>query len=138
MGWGPRILHAENLERLAMAPPETALTTMKKRKDPVAAETVQTGSDQAVAPSASSYAELPDSDDLPPCPFCGAFSASVDAHAYPDNDNPKRWDATAKCGCCSCTVRTGGFDATEDLQEAPTLAKRAALRIWRRRKSPSA
>ena len=32
-----------------MAPPETALTTMKKRKDPVAAETVQIGSDQAVA-----------------------------------------------------------------------------------------
>lgn len=78
-----------------------------------------------------------DSDDLPPCPFCGEFSVSIDAHAYPDTDNPTRWDATAKCGCCSCTVRTGGFDATNDFQEAPTLAKRAALRIWKRRKLPS-
>lgn len=92
----------------------------------------------------SNHSDLPskdllsvvDSDDLPPCPFCGEFSVSVEAYAYPDNDNPKRWDAIASCGCCSCSVRTGGYDATDDYMEAPRLAEANALRIWKRRKDP--
>ena len=40
-------------ERLALAPPETTLKSMKKQTDPEAAETAQTTSDRAVAPAAT-------------------------------------------------------------------------------------